>query len=165
MATADLIKRANEFRAKYRALEKQRGSGYHDEDRNPANPSLYGSPQRNGSPVGSDPPPEGWAPRMSDRLVAFFDHDGAETVTLVGDDATRAHSVLQAWLKKNGKGDPSNLPGTQRKLILRLLPQLALTQTDGHPRLTVWLCDWNDVLHALQAENADVAGLPLEPEE
>lgn len=148
--SAALKKRADDLRASYKQLEAVRGSGYHDDDKNPANPTLHLAPQRNG------------LPRMSEHVVAFFDHDGDETVEFVGDDAKRAHDALQQWLARNKKGDPTNKPGTERKLIQRLIPRLSVETVDGLPRLSVWLCDWNDVLFALQAEGVGVAGLPFE---
>ncbi len=148
--SADLVKRANAVRAEFKKLESVAGSGYHDNDRNPARNDLFLAPQKNG------------LPRASESLVAFFDHDDMETVEFVGPDAQKADAALKNWLQKNSKGDPSNRPGTERKLILRTLPRLKLEQVDGQPRLSIWLTDWNDVLYALQAEGVAVAGLPLE---
>ncbi len=148
--SAALKKRADALRAEYKAKEAMKGTGYHDDDRNPTRNELFLAPQKNG------------LPRMSDHVVGFFDHNGDEVVEFVGADAEKAFAALKSWAQKNGKGDVASKPGTERVLLMRIIPRLALEQVDGLPRLSIWLCDWNDVLHALQQEGIGVAGLPLE---
>lgn len=146
--SAKLLKRANDHRAHFKNLEGVKGSGFHDDDRNPARNDLFLAPQKNGEV------------RMSERLVHFTDHE-EEDQCFVGPDAEKAFAALQAWRKKCDGSNP-NLPGTDRKLFHKIIPKLAIENVDGVPRLCVWLCDWNDVVHALHAEGVGLLGLPLE---
>lgn len=145
---SDLAARADALRAKYKTLESVRGSGHHDDDRNPTQPHLFLAPQRNG------------LPRASEHVVGFFDY-ADETVTFPPADAGRVLAVLAAWVKKAAKADLASLPGTERKLVLTITPRLA-AGADG--RLVVRLSVWNDVLYALQAEGMGVSGAPIEPD-
>lgn len=168
--SAELLKRADAIRAQWKKLELTKGSGFHDNDRNPARPELYLAPQREGYRAG-DPEPEKWPAKMSERLVAFFDHHDFERVTLVGPDAERAlkalkayHGKLEARLKdaeKRGQDPYTALTGTERKLR-HLIPKLA-TEADknGPPVLKLWLSEWNDYLAALYAEGLGVNGADL----
>lgn len=144
----ELLKRADEIRAKNKVLEGVKGSGFHDDDRNVARPEMFAAPQRNG------------LPRIGDHLVPFFDYDNMEQVIFVGPDAEKAMAALKTWYDRP-KGDVVSLPGTDRKLMLKVIPRLKLETVDGLPRLTIWLCDWNDVLQALYAEGIGLSGAPL----
>jgi hypothetical protein len=164
-----LVKRADDLRAKYKSLEVVKGSGYHDDDRNPTRPELFLSPQRAGYRAG-DPPPAAWPPRMSEHLVGFYDHHDFEQVHFAGPDADKAlaalkafHAKIEAKMKeaeRTGQDAYASLTGTERKLR-HLIPRLAIETEDGVKVLSLWLSDWNDHLHALQSENIGVTGLPL----
>jgi hypothetical protein len=146
-----LVDRAEAVRAKFRVLEGTQGTGHHDNDRNSVRPEIFSAPQRNGMT------------RASDNLVAFFDHD-EEVVYFMGPDAGRALDVLHQWRGRFAGGDVAGLPGSERKLVLRIIPRLAVTTVaDDVPCLAVWLSDWNDVLLAIQAEGVGVSGLTLDP--
>lgn len=147
--SADLIARANAVRTQARVLEGVPGSGYHDNDRNPARPDLFLAPQRNG------------LPRASDHVVFFTDFP-SEEVVFAGPDATRALAALRAWEAKAKKRDPLTLTGTDRKLLARILPKLALDESADPVMLYVRLDAWNDVLAAIYAESVGLSGLPLE---
>jgi hypothetical protein len=159
--SAELAKRADELRAKYKVLEGIPGTGHHDNDRNPARADLFAAPQK-----APDPNRPGHTlPRASEHLVPFYDHDGEEAVHFVGADAEAAHKALSGWAARYKGKDPSGLPGTERKLILRIVPRLAVGAADGLPRLTVRLADWNDVVYALYQMGVGLSGQPLVPPE
>lgn len=148
----ELIARADAVRAKHKLLESMPGTGFHDNDRNPSRPEVFAAPHKNG------------LPRASEHLVPFFDHHDDEVVHFVGDDADKATSALNSWLKKNHKADVSSMPGTERKLVLKIIPRLlASVRTPG--LLTIRLSDWNDVLHALYAEGIGLSGLSVDPDQ
>jgi len=149
MDAKQLITRADALRAKYKLLESVPGSGYHDNDRNLARPDLFLAPQKNG------------LSRASERVVFFADYPGEE-VLFVGEDARRALAAIQSWEKKARKIDQLSLTGTERKLLTRIVPRLAIEPLDNHELLCVRLDQWNDVLHALYAEGLGLSGLPLE---
>lgn len=142
----DLIRRADAVRARNKLLESVPGSGYHDDDRDHVHAHRHAAPQRNG------------LPRISDHIVPFYDHQG-EDVVFAGEDATRALQALHSWRKKYAKLDPSGLTGTERKLLLRIIPRAVISPTG---MLAFRLDIWNDVLYALQAEGVGLSGLPLE---
>ncbi len=156
--SAALQKRADTIRAHFKMLEGVKGSGHHDDDRNPANPNLFAAPQKNG------------LPRASDHLVPFFDHYDLEQVTFAGTDATRAlaalqahHAKIEAKLKaaeKQGQDPWSAIVGTERKLR-HLVPKLSLETVGGGSVLKLWLCDWNDYIAALYAEGLGLSGANL----
>lgn len=150
MNGAELVRRANAIRERAKLLESVKGSGFHDEDRNPARTDLYLAPQKNG------------LPRCSEHVVFFSDFAGEE-VLFAGTDADRAGKALAEWERKARKLDPLSLTGTERKLLTRILPRLrAVLADDSVPVLCVRLDTWNDVLHALYAEGLGLSGAPLE---
>ncbi len=150
MNGAGLVGRANAIRARAKVLEGVKGSGFHDDDRNPARTDLYLAPQRNG------------LPRCSEHVVFFSDSAGEE-VLFAGADADRAGTALAEWERKARKLDPLALTGTERKLLTRILPRLKREiAADSVPVLRVRLDTWNDVLHALYAEGLGLSGAPLE---
>lgn len=150
MNGAQLVERANAIRAKAKLLESVKGSGLHDDDRNPARSDLYLAPQRNG------------LPRQSEHVVFFSDFPGEEVI-FAGEDAKRAAAALAAWRAKTEKIDPMQLTGSERKLLVRILPRLVLAPGEGGiPLLRVRLDTWNDVLMALYAEGVGLSGAVLE---
>jgi hypothetical protein len=148
-----LAERANEIRTKFTTLESIKGTGYHDDDRDQLNPSRFLAPQKNGMT------------KASESLVPFFDHRDDETVQFAGEDADKALSALKTWQDRYAKSDVTTLPGTQRKLLLKIIPKLAVTKIEGEARLTIKLSEWNDVLFALQAEGISLSGASVDPED
>lgn len=147
---AELVKRADAIRQQAKGLEAVKGSGLHDDDRDPVNPGRFAAPQKNGFP------------RQSEHVVAFFDHGSREEVHFAGPDAEKVMETLTAWRGKP-RGEPSLLPGTERKLYFRIIPSLAIVigSKDQTPRVTIPLRDWNDVLFALQDSGLGVSGAPV----
>jgi hypothetical protein len=145
--STELHKRAEAIRAHYKEKESHPGTGYHDDDRNLANPQLFAAPQKNG------------LPRASEHVVAFFDYP-AETVHFVGPDAERVAAAMSVW-KNKCDGANVNLPGTNRKLFHAIIPALKVEPVEGQPRLTVRLANWNDVIYALQSEGVGITGAHL----
>lgn len=156
--SAELAARAEALRAQYKNYESVPGSAYHDDTRNPSRPDLYLAPHRNKDARGN------YLPRVSDHLVAFYDHDDREEVHFAGPDATRALDALQAYHAALAKRSAAPATGTDLRLLLRIVPRLKLEDVQGTPRLTVRLGDWNDVLHALGVQGLGVSGAPLVPD-
>lgn len=150
--SAELVARADAHRAKMKVREETPGSSYHDNDRDPTQPARFVAPQKNG------------VARSSEAVVAFDDAEGEEVV-FAGGDAGRVLAALAGWKKSMGSVDPVTLPGTERKLVLTIIPRLAAADDAGTPRLAVRRSWWNDVLFALQARGMNVAGAPLVPHE
>lgn len=146
-----LSERADEIRAKFKTLESIKGTGYHDDDRDQLNPARFVAPQKNGMT------------KASESLVPFFDYDD-ETVLFAGSDADRAAAAMKAWQAKYAKADMTSLPGTERKLLLKIVPKLSLKTEGNEPRLAIKLSDWNDVLFALHAEGVSLSGASVDPE-
>jgi hypothetical protein len=142
----DLIARADALRARYKVLESTPGTGHHDADRNPTRPEHFTAPQKNGLPPASE------------NVVAFFDHD-AEEVWFVGPDAEKVKAALRRWGHRQRNADVASMPGTERKLLLRIVPRLSETD-ESATGLMVRLSVWNDVLYALESERVGLSGLP-----
>jgi hypothetical protein len=154
-----LAERADAIRARFKELEAKPGSGYHDADRHyvridlvehPAN--RFVAPQKNGLPPASK------------HLVAFFDHQ-EETVTFAGDDAGKALAAIGAWSARFEGVNPHDLPGTQRKLLTKIIPRLKVTEADGSRALVIRMGDWNDVHFALEAEMVGIQGSSVDPKQ
>lgn len=118
---------ADGIRSKYAILEDIPGSGFHDNDRNHVNQTLFTAPQKNG------------LCRASENLVYFTDRD-EEVVYFFGSDAERAYELILKWTDSFKRVNMANAPGTARNLYLRLIPKVSVK--DGV--LAIWLCDWND---------------------
>lgn len=138
--TEGLVKRADAIRARNKLMETIPGSGMHDKD--------AGSPQNSGLSRGGE------------HVVPFFDYDDGECVHFAGQDAMKVMDALGAWLAKP-KGDISSLPGTDRKLVLRIIPRLGKDSLDNPYWMCVPLNVWNDVLYALHAEGVGLTGAPF----
>lgn len=154
----DLVARSEAVRARNKLLESVAGSGFHDNDRDWRGRPV--APHRNG------------LPRISDHLVPFY---GEYDVVFAGKDAGRALAALRAYQGKLAEayrqavdsqdfGIVQNFTGTDYKLM-RIVPKMAVVESDGVPTLTVRLLEWNDILHALYAEGIGLSGAPLEDTE
>ncbi len=160
----ELLARAEKLRALYKEWETRpqvqgtRGFGHHPEDTDPSqeDPRIPKQMRRKVAPIHNG------LPAASTHVVAFYDHDDMEQVHFVGPDAEKAYSACQSWLKKHSDFKKlHNAPGSIRKLAMKVIPELKLDEVDGLPRLTVWLCDWNDVSGAIEQEGVGISGAPL----
>lgn len=160
MATEQLLSRADKVRAQFREWEthKQpdgtRGYGYHDTDVDLSQKHQDHRLQRKVAPQMNG------LPKASESAVYFHDHEDLEQIHFVGPDADRVFKALQAWLGKP-KGKLHSMTGTLLKLTTEIVPKMKLENHDGTPWLTFWLCDWNDVVYALNEMKVGICGAPL----
>lgn len=137
----DLIKRADELRSRFKVLESVKNSGYHDEDRDHVRTDRHIAPQKNGFPPASQ------------HLVMFTDYI-EENVHFAGRDAEKVMACLKEWESENKGLDFFSATGTDKKLIIRIIPRLKVV--DGV--LTIRLSEWNDVLSVLVAKKVGLQG-------
>ncbi len=128
----ELVSRSDALKQRFAVLRTIRGSGHHDEDRNPAKPERFLAPQKNGLPPASD------------HIVCFRD-DLNERMVFVGQDAKAVFGALQEWYDANRHINLSSATGTHRKLFLDIIPRLTMKDGVVEIRHSVW----NDVLSVL----------------
>ncbi len=95
------------------------------------------------------------------RAKTLKDHN-ARQVVFAGDCATKAMDALKAYADKHKvrldqfmKTGNNPLTGQEVKLV-RTIPRLVIV----NDLLTIWLDQWNDILHALYEQGIGITGAP-----
>jgi hypothetical protein len=146
-SAADLVRRAEAVRAENALLCRFPGTGFHELDRNPAQPSILMAPQHYGYPP------------ISQNTVPFY---GEDNIRFVGVDAEVAFDALNTWHKANCSRDVAELAtnGTELKMV-RYIPHLSLQDDNGIPVLVLRRDRWNDYHYVLDNMKVGMSGQPL----
>lgn len=146
--TAELACRADAIRARFRLLEGVRGSGWHDDDRNPTVPEKYLAPQRNGRSLASD-------------NIVYFDDEFS--IVIAGNDVQRVLLATSAHREALIAMGWENLSVDQLRVVKRIPSFKASSNGDNVPLLVVPRQLWNLLLQVLEAQCIGVSGAPLVP--
>ena len=144
----EMLRQADEIRARFAVMESVPGSGYHDNDRNPTKNDIKIAPQANGYN------------KASLNLVPFV---GEYEVVFVGEDADKALEILRKWVAT--RLDPET-GLTQKEAKMRAaINKLHVRDVVEVPRLILRKPLWNDYMWILDTMGQGLSSLPFTEEE
>ncbi len=149
-----LLERAEKNRMKYKALEADPKSIYHDDATDESQAHLDKRLRNKCSPQALG------LPRKSEHVMAF-QCDDTETFCFVGPDANKVKLAMDAWLSAR-RGPLHSATGTHLKLATFIIPKAnKVEDVEGLPRLTFKQNVWNDVHACLEEMKVGVACAPI----
>ena len=144
---------ADQIRDEARNKEKYRGTGFHDDDRNPTKPDIFIAQQRKLIENSTDK----YFCKASENVVAFT---GEFDVVFVGEDAEKVLQCCRKWSDSLKDYREEDITEKQRK-FRRYISKMEVTSKDSQVRLTLRKALWNDYAHILYSQGQGIFGQPL----